>query len=467
MITFFPKQIASKAIYYYIGSLAAVTVFFFRHAMSLEFILMGLMWVIGFFLLTNYCSKKWQDIPQKKLLRNLFWIALGLRVAWTLFAYIYYVFKTGLPFEFSAGDSIWYYEESMGNRKANLADVWNYLFVDTKSVSDSGYVFYLSLLSKLTGESILLPRLVNCIFSAGTCLLIYFLAKRNIGEEGGRLAAIMSCFFPNLIFYCGLHLKEAFMIFLMVAYLERADYLLRSKKYNVFTIALPALLALSLFTFRTILGAAAVFAFVTSLVFSNTSIVGKGKKFMLIAWGILAATMLTGGTILNEAEGLFEQRGSNQDAKRTYQVNKGFQWAKYATGTVMAPMIFVLPFPTMVDVDEQYTQQMLSGGNYVRNFLGAFVLLAFFSAIFITKNWRNLSLIGSFVIAYLGIVSTSGFSNSERFLLPGLPVLLIMAAYGITLLNAKNYKFVKVWYWVVPVMVFAWAFFKIGARGLF
>ena len=120
----------------------------------------------------------------------------------------------------------------------------------------------------------------------------------------------------------------------------------------------------------------------------------------------------------------------------------------------------------MVDVDEQYTQQMLSGGNYVRNFLGGFVLIAVFSALFITKKWRNLSLIGSFAFAYLGIISMSGFSNSERFLLPGLPLLLIMAAYGITQLNAQNYRFIKIWYWVVPLMAFAWAFFKLGSRGI-
>lgn len=467
MIPYFPKQIATKAIYLYLGALAAVSIFFIHHAMSWEFLLMGVMWVVGFFLLTNYCSKRWQIIPQKHLLRNLFLTALGLRIAWSIFSYIFYIIKTGIPFEFSAADSLWYYEETLGNVHANLRDVWRYLFVDTNTISDSGYVFYLSLLSKLTGESILLPRLVNCIFSAGTCLLIYFLAKRNIGEEGGRLAAIMSCFFPNLIFYCGLHLKESFMIFLMVAFLERADYLLRSRKYNVFTIAIPVLLALSLFSFRTVLGGAAIFAFVTALVFTNTSVIGKRKRIMLIAWGILAVLTLTGGTILNEAEGLWEQRDTNQDAKRSVQTARGNQWAKYATGTVMAPMMFVLPFPTMVDVDDQYNQQMVSGGNFVRNFLGGFVLIALFSAIFITKNWRNLSLIGSFVIAYLGIVSTSGFANSERFLLPGLPCLLIMAAYGVTLLDAKNYKFIKIWYWVVPVMAFAWAFFKLGSRGLF
>lgn len=467
MIPFFPKQIATKAIYLYLGTLAAVTLLFLSHAMSLIYILMGIMWVVGFFLLTALCSRKWQNIPPKALMRNLFLIALGLRIAWVFFSYFYYISQTGIPFEFSAADSLWYYEESTGNIHTDIATIWDYLFIHTPSVSDSGYVFYLSLLAKVFGDSILFPRLINSIFSATTVLLVYLLAQRNIGEEGGRLAAIMACFMPNLIFYCGLHLKETLMIFLMVAYLERADYLLRSRRYNVFTIAIPVLIAISLFTFRTVLGIAAVFAFATAVVFTNNSVIGKRKRIMFIGWGLLAALTLTGGTIMNEIDGLIEQKDINQSNKRLTQTERGNQWAKYATGTVMAPMMFVLPFPTMVDVDEQYTQQMLSGGNYVRNFLGGFVLIAVFSALFITKNWRNLSLIGSFVIAYLGIVSTSGFANSERFLLPGLPVLLIMAAYGVTQLDAKNYRFIKIWYWVVPVMAFGWAFFKLGSRGLF
>lgn len=467
MIQYFPKQIATKGIYLYLGALTAISLVFMRHAMSIDFLIMGVMWVVGFFLLSNLCSKKYQEIPQAAFLRNIFLIALGLRWAWCIFSYIYYLLKTGIPFEFSPGDSVWYYEETMGNLRANIGDVWRYLFVYTDAISDSGYVFYLSLLCKITGESILLPRLINCIFSAGTCLLIYHLAKRNIGEEGGRMAAIFTCFMPNLIFYCGLHLKESLMLFLLVACLERSDYLIRSRHYNVLNIALPLLLAVTLFTFRTVLGAAAIFAFATAVVFTNTSVIGKAKRYMLIGWMVLAAATLTGGTIMNEAEGLLEQKDTNQESKRLQQTARGNQWAKYATGTVMAPMMFVLPFPTMVDVDEQYNQQMISGGNYVRNFLGGFVLIALFSAIFITKNWRNLSLIGSFAIAYLGIISTSGFANSERFLLPALPVLLIMAAYGVTLLNAKNYRFIKIWYWVVPVMAFAWAFFKLGSRGLF
>ena len=467
MLSFFPDKIAQRAVYTYVGTLLVVSALFISHAMSLTFIAIGLMWVCGFFLLSAYSSRKWRDIPQRLFVKRLFVTAICLRVAWAVFSFFFYIWQTGIPFEFSAGDSLWYYDESVANAHAHIADVWRYLFVDTDAISDSGYVFYLSFLAKLTGNSILLPRLVNSLFSAASCLLVYFLAKRNIGEAGGRIAAIFTCFMPNLIYYCGLHLKETFMLFLIVAFLERTDYMLKTKKYTLWTITLPLLLAASLFTFRTVLGASALFAMVTAVFFSSTRVMGRTKRMMLIGWSLLAVVTLAGGTIRNEIESTWDDRMSNQDAKRSSQTAKGNQWAKYATGTVMAPMMFVMPFPTMVDVDEQYNQQMISGGNYVRNFLGGFVLIALFVAVFVKKNWRDLSLIGAFAIAYLGIVSTSGFANSERFLLPALPVLLIFSAYGITQLNAKTYRFMKIWYWIVPLMALGWAFFKLGSRGLF
>lgn len=466
MVPYFPKQIATKGVYIYLGTLLAVSLIFVEYAMSLFFLLLNVVWVLVFFLLSSNYSKQWSAVPEKLFVKKIFFTALGLRVVWAVFSFFFYQSQTGSPFEFSAGDSLWYYEESMGNRNASLWDVVKYLFIDTDTVSDSGYVFYLSVLSKVTGTSIFLPRLVNSVLSAYTCVLMFRLARRTVGEEGGRITAVFACFMPNFIYYCGLHLKEPVMVFLLVAFLERADYLLKSKKYSVWTIAIPILLGLALFTFRTVLGAAAVFSLATAVVFTNTKVIGKKKRIMLIAWGLLTVLTLGGGVIMNEVENIWTDRGSNQDAKRSVQTARGNQWAKYATGTVMAPMMFVLPFPTMVDVDEQYNQQMISGGNYVRNFFGGFVLLTVFSAIFLKKNWRDFALIGSFAIAYLGIISASGFANSERFLLPGLPVLLILASYGITLLDAKNYRFIKIWYWVVPVMIVGWAIYKLGSRGL-
>ncbi len=466
MLDTFPKQIANRGIYLYVGALTLVTAFYFRHSMDTLFIIMGLVWVTGFFLLTRYCTIKWRDFAEKRIMLYMFFTALLLRVIWVFISYNFYYERTGMPFEFDAGDAIWYYEESVNNISTSWKDIWNYLFVEAATVSDSGYVLYLTLLHKIMGPSIIWIRLINSVFSSLTCVLVYLLAKRNIGRDGARIAAIFCCFMPNMVFYCGLHLKESVMLFLLTAFLERTDYLLRSRKYNVITIATPIVLALILFTFRTVLGAAAVFSVATALVFTNTTIVGNKKRFMLIGWGLLAVTLLAGGTIMSEIENTWENRFENQTAKRAFQSSKGNQWAQYATGTVMAPMMFVLPFPTMVDVDRQYNQQMLHGGNFVRNFLGGFVLIAMFNALFITKNWRNLTLIGSFVVAYLGIISLSGFANSERFLLPGLPVLLIMAASGVNQLDAKSYRFIKIWYWVVPVMSIAWAVFKLGSRGM-
>ena len=168
---------------------------------------------------------------------------------------------------------------------------------------------------------------------------------------------------------------------------------------------------------------------------------------------------------LNEVEQLWTNRGANQEAKRMEQTSRGNQWAKYATGTVMAPMIFIMPLSTMVDTG-QGNQMVIHGGNYVRNFMGVFVLITLFVVLFKKKNWRNFALIGSFVVGYLGIISMSGFANAERFLLPGLPCLIIMWAYGISELTPKSFKFVKYWYVIVPVIEIGWAYFKIGSRGL-
>lgn len=468
MVPIFPKQIAVKGIVLYLIALAVVSVAFFKYALGIPFILLGVMWVVGFFGLSCYCSKKWVRISNKDFFWTLFAVALIIRVVWVFFSYYFYEAKTGIPFEFSAADSLMYHEsasafaESYKWSPGNLAK-----FYSDIPFSDLGYFYWLSTLYSIFGPSIIGTRLLKSIIGAFTVCAIYKLAERNLGDFPGRMAGIFACFMPNLIVYCGLHLKETEMLFLLVAFLERADYLIHTKKYSFVTIIVPSLLALSLLFFRTVLGAAAILSFATGVLFTSTKVIGKGKRVLLIAWGVLALSYFIGGTVVNEVQSVWEERDENVVQKRSNQVNQGVAWAKYATGAVMAPIVFILPFPTMVDVDEQYNQQVISGGNFVKNFLGVFVLIALFDALFKRKNWRDLSLIGSFVIGYLGVISMSGYSNSERFLLPALPVLLIMAAYGIYLLNAKYYRIAKIWYWVVPVMAVAWAFFKLGARALF
>ena len=469
MIPFLPKPIADKAVTIYVLALTVVSIVFMSHAMSLIYIVLGLMWVIGFFYLSSYFSRMWGEgeLSSQQFLLRLWGVGISVRVVWVIFSYFYYQAQTGLPFEFGAGDSVGYHEDAAWLADDPWSTTWWYLFTSgLKGIADSGYPLYLSIIYRIFGPNIFVARILKCIIGTATCWLIYKLAKRSFGESVGRMASIFAMLMPNFIIYCGLHLKEVEMIFLAVAFLERTDAMLRSKEYKVVSMVLSTVLALSLFLFRTVLGAVALFSFVTALIFTTEKVVTKGKRALIIGWVLLAGLFLFGGTLHTEMESLWENRSSNVEMKRYQQTVRGNKWAKYATGTVMAPMAMFLPYPTMVDVDHQYNQQIIHGGNYVRNFFGIFVLIAIFSVIFIQKNWRDFSLLGSFVFGYLGVISMSGFSNSERFLLPALPVLLMMAAYGISLMNGKNYRYVKIWFIVVFMMAFAWAFFKLGSRGI-
>ena len=436
--------------------------------MPFRYLALGLAFVLGFFLFVPYISRSLLRRPESKVATVIFFIAVSLRLIWVVISYFYYIKVTGQPFEFGAADALGYHEEAAWLAECPWRLTWIWFFgEDSNGISDVGYPLYLTLLYKVFGISVIIPRLIKAFLSAYTCILIYRLSARSFGEETGRMAGIMCALMPNLIIYCGYHLKETEMLFLEVAFLERMDYLLRARKWNFVNIVVPILLAGSLFFFRTVLGAAAVFAFATAVLFSNTPTMKRGwKRAAIIGWGLMVIAVAGGGAAATEIESYWEQRDDNQVRKRAQQTIRGNQWAKYATGTVMAPMALVLPFSTMVNVDGQFGQQEKHGGNFIRNFMGFFAILAIYEAIR-RKKWRDFALIGALTISYLGVVSLSGFSNSERFLLPALPGLILMWAYGISTLRAKTYRLLNPWCVIVFVMEFAWAFFKLGSRGLF
>ena len=468
MLQFFPKQISYKAIIVYFVALAFISVVYFGYAMGLGYIALGVVCVVGFFLLVSFYSRKWAEISAKWFSNRLFILAVSLRVVWVVASYFYYYQVTGQPFELDTADALGYHEEAQWLASEGLSTTWDYYFGSGyRGISDVGYPLYLSLLYSVFGPVIIIPRLIKALLSAYTCILIYRLSSRTFGESTGRMAGVMAALMPNLIIYCGYHLKETEMVFLEVAFLERMDYLMRSRKTTPLNLVLPVLILGSMFFFRTVWGAAAAFSFITAVVVSSAPAMRKGwKRTALIGWGVLCLVFFAGGRIVTEVESYWEGRGENVEKKRYEQTVRGNQWAQYATEAVMAPMIFVLPFSTMVDVDQQYAQQAKHGGNFIRNFMGFFALLAIIEA-FRRKQWRDFSLIGAFALAYLGVVSLSGFSNSERFLLPGLPCLIMMWAYGVSVLKKWSYKFLPYWCIIVFMMEFAWAFFKLGSRGLF
>ena len=467
MIPFFPKQITRLLTVTYLIVLILVSVIFMDYSMKIGYMVLGICFVCGFGFLTQIWSNDWKDSDSGQYKRLLFVAAVVLRLVWVVGSYFYYISVTGVPFEIDAADAIGYHNEAEWLASEPWSTAWRYYFGEgTKGVSDVGYPLYLTALYKITGPVIIIPRIIKAILSAWTCLLIYRLAGRTFGEQVGRMAGIMCVLMPNLIIYCGYHLKETEMIFLTVAFLERTDLLLRSRWFQFWNILLPTLLAGSLFFFRTFLGMAAMLALFCGVLLSTAPTMKRGgRRTAIIVWAVLCLLASSGSVVMNEIEENWGQREKNVVKKRQAQENAGIRWAKYATGTVMAPMAVALPFSTMIDVDNQVAQQTKHGGNFIRNFMAFFALLGIFES-FRQRKWRDFSLIGAYVVAYLAAVSMSGFSNSERFLLPALPGLIMMWAYGISQLRDKTYRLLTPWCVIVVLMEIGWAFFKLGSRSL-
>ena len=467
MVPYFPRQIAYRAISVYLIALLVVNLLFIEYSMSIGYIIMGVISVTCYFIFTYYLSHDLRHKKEEDFTNRLFLLSLVLRLVWVIASYLFYTSATGIPFEYEAADSLGYHDEAVWLAGEDWSVAKFYYFGPlANGISDVGYPLYLTALYKLFGPHVIIPRIIKAFLSAFTCILIYKLSSRSFGEGTGRMAGIMAALMPNLIIYCGYHLKETEMLFLEVVFLERFDYLIKSKKASFLSVFLPTITAVSLFFFRTVLGVSAIFAFVTTILISTSPTMKKGwRRTVLIAWGILGVVVVGGGKISSEFEEYWDERDTNLVEKRTEQTSRGNQWAQYATGPIMAPLAIVLPFTTMVDVDQQYGQQEKSGGNYVRNFMGFFAFLAIVEA-FRRKQWRDFAMIGSFVIAYLVIVSRSGFNNSERFLLPALPCLIMMWSYGIAMLRKSSYRALSVWCIIVFFMEVGWAFFKIGSRGL-
>lgn len=468
MLSYFPKYFTSKAITLYLGALVVCNVIFFKNALSPLWWVFGIVEVIGFFYFANLLTKQWGNSSSKKFAKQLFQTALIIRLSWMIFSYFFYTYMTGQPFEFDAGDAFGYHEEAIWVHElinaGNLQTFFSYL---DGRFSDMGYTFYLGWQYWITGDSIIIARLLKVLYGAYTCVLIYKLTVRNFGEETGRIAAIFCMLMPNLILYTGLHTKEVEMVLLTVAFMERSDWMFRNKKFNLVEIAPPILLAGSLFFFRTVLGATAIFALFTTLLFTSTKVLGMGKRLILAVWVLLTVAYFVGGKISNEVEQVWKAREATQQASmdwRTVQEN-GNKFAKYATGAVFAPIIFIIPFPTIIETPLQQNQKIINGGNYVKNIMAFFVIFALYWIIKEGK-WREYITLSAFTIGYLLIIANSSFAQSERFHQPALPFLLVFAAFGISKMTNKEKKYFR-WYTIfIFLAIVVWSWFKLAGRGM-
>lgn len=471
MLTYFPRIFANKAIVYYFVLLAVVSVLFFQYALPLWLMLFGVVEVVGFFLGVNYFTKAWSNITPKTFEKRLFAVSFLLRCVYVVFSYFFYMEMTGTPFEFAAADVGFY--DHMGKYGHYLISNGEFDFLNKfyayahMLYSDSGYPIYLSFVYWLSNDSLIFTRLLHALWLSLTAVLVYRLAVRNFGESVGRMAGVFCMLMPNLIYYCGLHLKEPIMVFLTVLFVERADYMIRGEKLDVPALIAVVLSGVATFFFRTALGAVLFASLGFALVFSSSRIVGWSKKIMVSVLVLCVLGIGIGGQIADELNFIVEIGSKGQQANMEWRAERegGNAFAKYAGAAIFAPLIFTIPFPTIVHIEDQEDQQMINGGNYIKNIMSFFTIFSLFSLLF-SGEWKKHVLPIALMCSYLLVLALSSFAHSERFHLPALPFVLLFAAYGVSITQNKNKKWFNYWCFGMFVIGLAWSWFKLAGRGL-
>lgn len=479
-VSFMPRKISNMGIITYLLAMMACTLAYSRHILDWKWWIFGMVSVLGFFYFANQQTKLWINLRPATFAKKLFWSAFVLRVVWVLVSYFLYNQWTGTPFSIDAGDELYYHElakYAAGRMRNGDFNIYNSImrYSPENAFSDMGYPIYLSILYWIFFDSILIVRIIKAALSAWTAVLVYKLAARNFSEQTGRMAGIFCMLMPNLMYYCSFQLKEVEMVFLAMLYVERADFLLRKGKLTFLPTAALMLIPLSLFMIRTALAATLVLAFFCTLLLTTGRVVGWGKRVLLIVTAsIFVVVMLLSNTgIGQDVVDMWQRRGSGQQDNMEWRavrdVGQGMtqQFAKYAGAAVFAPMIFTIPFPTMNEVPGQENQKMIHGGNFVKNILSYFTIMALV-VLLLSGDWRKYVLPLAVLVGYLVVLVFSNFAQSERFHLPILPLTLMFAAYGISIM--KQYPWIKTYfsYWCVLMFVaaIAWNWFKLAGRGM-
>lgn len=473
ILPYVPKKVSNLAILTYIAALLTCSVLYMEYAMNWYWWIFGIVEVVCYFYFANQLTRNWAMLRPMTFEKKLFWTAFLIRVVVMLFLYWFHNEMTGQPFMFAAADARGYHDEAVWMaqtiRDGQFDVYFNYKFVERSGVSDAGYPIYLGLVYLLTGDSIIVARLLKCLWGALSCLLIYRLGKRNFGEQVGRIAAILMMLESHFWIYGGMHLKETEMILMMLLFLERADALVRSHKFDFRNVAIVAVLMASLFTFRTVLGLTGVFALGIALMLSSKRVISWGKRIVFLLVFGATALSFAGGRIFSEIETVWELKDDNQ-ASRMSEIVRTQSLAKYAGAAVFAPMIFTIPFPTMVETEGQETSRMLHGGMVTKGIMSFFCILAIVTLVLPGRemnNWRNHILIGAFLIAYLAILVFSAFAHADRFHMPALPLEILFVAYGISLWRIKlSQRWFNWWLIAMFVAFVGWNWFKLSGRGL-
>lgn len=457
--------ISIKSIQLYFIILVFTSIVSIPLALPLIWIVFATCTILFFFLKSKQLIKRWDNFSEIRFGNKLFVTAFSIRIVWVVFSYYFYKHMNGQPFEFDTADALGYHNEAIWMldviRNGDWSMFWDYY--ETRS-TDMGYPVYLMFVYSIFGKSILITRIIKALLGAFTVYLIYKITQRNFDEHVARIAAILALCYPNLIYYTGLHVKETEMVFLLIAFIERADFLLRQRKLQISLLILMLLLGISLYFFRAVLAYSAFVSLFLTLVFSRKEVFQLKKSLLILLGVFLMVLFLYGSDYFAEALEYWSNRFNNQEISLIHRSQTN-EFARFGSALIFAPFALVAPFPTLVNIESQQNHMLLSGAFFVKNVLAFFVIVSFVN-LYKEKNWNNHLLILTIMLTYISILIMSKFALVERFHLPALPFHIILTAYGISTVSRRTMSYFPYYLVGIALIIVGWNWFKLAGRGL-
>ncbi|KIC93564.1 hypothetical protein [Flavihumibacter solisilvae] len=466
-----PYGFWSRKIVLYIIAFLIVTIFvnwylFHENFIPWPFIVCGFLVAAGYFMMLNKLLHKWLQLPEKDFIKRLFLSALVIRVLAVVFFYFFFIAATGIAFEYNPVDSLFYHRTAQ-----KIADHFQQGDFQVMSYtagitfSDLGFNIYLGALYALFGPSLIITRLIAAGLSSLTVVLVYRIAK-NIDATPlvTRTAGISAMLLPNFLVYLGSQLKETLMVFLITAFVYLTITIIRNQKRSAMNIALLLSVLFSLFMIRTVLASIAVFTLAGYGAVSHPSkrrIINMAVTVLLLAgFGYIILHSQIGVEIAE----FLSKAGTSQSDNMRFRAERDFgnKYALMAGIPLFISIILMAPFPSFVYVPFQEFIWLLVGGNFIRNIYAFFLIVGIVYSI--RHNFRNASILLFYAIGYLLVLASSPFAISERFHLPAVPGLLILAAIGITHSTTHLRKYFSLYLFFIFLVITGWNYIKLSGR---
>lgn len=162
-----------------------------------------------------------------------------------------------------------------------------------------------------------------------------------------------------------------------------------------------------------------------------------------------------------------DERTTNQQLRMDhFATRKGAnKLAKYGSTAIFLPIMIVAPFPTLVEIIDQKNTMMINGAMFDHNVYAFFVIIALV-VLYKRKLVKSSILILVMAGSYMTILAMSGFALSERFHMPLVPFYLILAGYGVSVMEKRHIKFYVPYLMIIAIIIIGWNWFKLAGRGM-